>query len=120
LSADWHEGCLRISVSPTVEQSSQESKLFDLSGNEKILEGEKKGKWVEVMPTKVWSHNTTICRATNITPFWLMYGAEAMLLEEIKHRSLRATTENTVCPSEAEEKDLLEPDRLKAVSNLQK
>jgi hypothetical protein len=51
----------------------------------KILKGEKKGKWVEVMPTAVWSHNTTICRATNFTPFQLMYGAEAVLLEEIKH-----------------------------------
>jgi hypothetical protein len=26
----------------------------------KILEGQKKGKWAEVMPTAVWSHNTTI------------------------------------------------------------
>jgi hypothetical protein len=26
----------------------------------KILEGEKKGKWVEVMPTAVWSHNTIV------------------------------------------------------------
>jgi hypothetical protein len=42
----------------------------------KILEGEKKGKWVEVMPQAVCSHNTTICRATNLTSFWLMYGAE--------------------------------------------
>jgi hypothetical protein len=49
-----------------------------------------------------------------------MYGVEAMLLEEIKHQTLRATTENTVCHSEAEEKDFLESDRLKAVSNLQK
>jgi hypothetical protein len=49
-----------------------------------------------------------------------MYGAEAMLPQEIKHQSLWATTENTVCPIEAEEKDLLESDRLKAVSNLQK
>jgi hypothetical protein len=96
LSVDWHEGCLRISVSPTVDQSSQESKLFDLSGNEKILEGEKKGKWAEVMPMVVWSHNTTIYQATNFTLFRLMYGMEAMLLEEIKHRSLRATVENIV------------------------
>jgi hypothetical protein len=51
----------------------------------KILEGEKKGKWTEVMPTAVWSHNTTICRTTNFTPFWLMYGAEAVIREEIKH-----------------------------------
>jgi hypothetical protein len=54
----------------------------------KILEGEKKGEWTEVIPTAVWSHNTTMCRATNFTPFRLMYGAEAVLPEEIKHRSL--------------------------------
>jgi hypothetical protein len=58
----------------------------------KILEGKKKGKWVEVMPTVVWSHNTIVCRVTNFTPFWLMYGAEAVLPEEIKHRNLRITT----------------------------
>jgi hypothetical protein len=49
-----------------------------------------------------------------------MYGAEAMLLEEVKHRSLRIATETPTCPNEAEEKDLLEPDRLKAITNLQK
>jgi hypothetical protein len=38
-SADWHEGCPHISVSPTVEWSSRESKLFDLSGNEKNIGG---------------------------------------------------------------------------------
>jgi hypothetical protein len=57
----------------------------------KILEEEKKGKWADVMPTIEWSHNTTVCRAINFTPFQLMYGAEAMLPEEIKHRSLWAT-----------------------------
>jgi hypothetical protein len=86
----------------------------------KILEGAKKGKWAEVMPTVVWSHNTTVCGATNFTLFQLMYGAEVMLLEEIKHRSLRAMAKSTPCPSEAEEKDLLESDRLKAVTNLEK
>jgi hypothetical protein len=35
----------------------------------KILEGEKKGKWAEVMPTVVWSHNTTVCKATDFMPF---------------------------------------------------
>jgi hypothetical protein len=86
----------------------------------KILEGEKKGKWVDVMPTIVWSHNTTVCRAINFTPFWLMYGAEAVLPEEIKHQSLQTTTETTACPNEVEENDLLESDRLKAVVNLEK
>jgi hypothetical protein len=59
----------------------------------KILEGEKKGKWAVVMLTVVWSHHTIVCRATNFTPFRLMYGAEAVLPEEIKHQSLRTATE---------------------------
>jgi hypothetical protein len=86
----------------------------------KILEGKKKGKWTEVMPQVVWSHNTTVCRAMNFTSFRLMYGVEAVLPEEVKHRSLSAATATPVCPSEAEEKDLLESDRLKVVVNLQK
>jgi hypothetical protein len=49
-----------------------------------------------------------------------MYGAEAVQLEEIKHRSLHTTTETTACPNEVKEKDLLESDRLNAVANLQK
>jgi hypothetical protein len=47
-------------------------------GIKKILKGEKKGKWAEVMPRAVWSHNTTVCKATNFTPFRLLFGAEAM------------------------------------------
>jgi transposase len=35
----------------------------------KILEGKKKCKCAKVMPRAVWSHNTTVCRATNFTPF---------------------------------------------------
>jgi hypothetical protein len=86
----------------------------------KILEGEKKGKWVEVMPTAVWGHNKTVCRAIYFTSFRLMYGAEAMLPEEIKYRSLRAAAESTTCPNEEEEKYLLKSDRHKAVRNLKK
>jgi hypothetical protein len=40
-----------------------------LEAIKKILEGEKTGKWAEVMPRAVWSHNTMVCRATNFTPF---------------------------------------------------
>jgi hypothetical protein len=86
----------------------------------KILKGEKKGKWTEVMPQEEWSHNTTVCRATNFTLFRLMYGADAVLPEEVKHRRLRTAIGTPACPSEAKEKDLLESDRLKTVANLQK
>jgi hypothetical protein len=43
-----------------------------------------------------------------------------MLSERIKHRSLQVAAESTPCPSEAEEKNLIESDRLKAVTNLEK
>jgi hypothetical protein len=49
-----------------------------------------------------------------------MYGDEAVLPEEIKHRSLQTTIETIVCPNEAEEMDLLKSDILKANANLQK
>jgi hypothetical protein len=35
----------------------------------KILEGEKKGKWAEVMPKAIWNNNTSVSRATNFSPF---------------------------------------------------
>jgi hypothetical protein len=49
-----------------------------------------------------------------------LFRAEAVLPEEIKHQSLRTTVEAPPCPNEAEEKDLLESDRLKAITNLQR
>jgi hypothetical protein len=86
----------------------------------KILKGEKKGKWVELMPRAVWSHNITNSKATNFTPFRRMYGSEVILPEEVKHQSMCTAAEVPTCPSEVEEKDLLEPDRLNAVANLHK
>jgi hypothetical protein len=60
------------------------------------------------MPRAVWRHNTTVCRATNFTLVRLLFRAEAVLPEEIKHQSLRTTMEAPPCPSEAKEEDLLE------------
>jgi hypothetical protein len=105
---------------PQSNEAGEKANRLIFQAIKKILEGEKKGKWAEVMPTAVWSYNTIVCHAINFTPFWLTYAAEAMLPEEIKHRSLRAIAESIACPSEAEEKDLLESDRLKVVTNLEK
>jgi hypothetical protein len=55
----------------------------------KILENQPKGKWVEEIPRAVWSHNTSVCRATKFTPFKLLYGEELVTLEEIKLCSAR-------------------------------
>jgi hypothetical protein len=44
------------------------------------------------MTREVWSHNTIVCRATNFTPFQLLFRAEAVVPEEIKHQSSHTVT----------------------------
>jgi hypothetical protein len=85
----------------------------------KILENQPKGKWAEELLRAVWSHNTFVFIATKFTPFMLLYGEYPVTPEEIKLRSARTKTEATYSPSEAESKDLLEPEHMKAVKNLQ-
>jgi hypothetical protein len=72
------------------------------------------------MPMVVWSHNMMVSRAIYFTPFYLLFGAEAVLPTKIKHWRLRTAVEALACPNEAEKTDLLEPNRLKVVTNLQK
>jgi hypothetical protein len=55
----------------------------------KILEDQPKGKWAEELPRVVWSHNTSVYKATKFTPFKLLYGEEPVTLEEIKLHSAR-------------------------------
>jgi hypothetical protein len=69
-------------------------------GIKKCLFDQKKGKWVDELPRVIWSHNTTVSRATGFTPFRLLFGTEAMTLEEIKNESMRVLK-----PKEIEEVD---------------
>ena len=59
---------------------------------------ENKGKkWIDHLPSVLWSLRTTPSRAIGETPFFLVYGAEAVLPSELKYRSPRvlAYDENT-------------------------
>ena len=47
------------------------------------------GAWVEELPSVLWSIRTTPNRSTGQTPFFLVYGAEAMLPTDIIHDSPR-------------------------------
>jgi hypothetical protein len=67
----------------------------------------------------VWSHNTTASRTTGFTPLKLLYDEEAMLPEEIKHQSLRATKQ-TLAADEEYSKETIEGSRLEAVENITK
>src|SRR4051812_12015156 len=47
------------------------------------------GCWVEELPSVIWSINTTPNRSTGYTPFFMVYGAEAVLPSDIRHDSPR-------------------------------
>ena len=47
------------------------------------------GCWVEELPSMLWSINTTPNRSTCYTPFFMVYGAEAVLPSDIHHDSPR-------------------------------
>jgi hypothetical protein len=77
----------------------------------------RKGKWIEELPKVMWSHNTTVSRATGFTPFRLLYGEEAMLPEEIKYQSLR-TIRQAMAEDEEYSKETIKATRLEALDNI--
>jgi hypothetical protein len=44
-------------------------------------------KWLQELPLVVWSLRTTPSRATGFTPFFLVYGAEAVLPTDLEYGS---------------------------------
>ena len=46
-------------------------------------------KWVEELPSVLWAVRTTSTTSNKETPFFLVYGSEAMLPTELRHQSTR-------------------------------
>jgi hypothetical protein len=86
-------------------------KVFDK--NEKFA-----GKWIRELPYVVWSLRTQPSRALHgNTPFFMVYGSEAVLLADLKFGAPRLIFEN-IAEAEAtrlEDIDVLEEERLNAV-----
>jgi hypothetical protein len=87
-------------------------------GIKKCLFDQKKGKWVDELPKVIWSHNTTVSRATSFTPFRLLFGTEAMTPEEIKNESMRVLKAKEI--DKKVEKDMIELTILEATENIEK
>jgi hypothetical protein len=90
-----------------------------LSGIKKKLEVVK-GKWVEELPSVLWTHRTTIRKSTGETPFALAFGVEAIIPLEVEMPTTR-TTEFEVETNEKtlwKDLDLLEEKRDLAVVRL--
>jgi hypothetical protein len=87
----------------------------------KCLFDKKKDKWVDELPKVTWSHNTTVSIATGFTPFRLLFGTEAMTLEEIKNESMRVLRAKEIEEVDQEvEKDMIELTILEAAENIEK
>ncbi|CAO2210782.1 unnamed protein product [Urochloa humidicola] len=52
------------------------------------------GRWVEELPSVLWSLRTSKSRATGFTPFFMVYGAEAILPTDLDYGSPRVEAYN--------------------------
>uniref|UniRef100_A0A2N9GNE9 Uncharacterized protein n=1 Tax=Fagus sylvatica TaxID=28930 RepID=A0A2N9GNE9_FAGSY len=79
--------------SPGYPQSNGQAEIsnkFVLSGIKKKLEAAK-GRWVEELPSILWTYRTTVRKSTNETPFALAFGVEAVIPLEIGMPTIRTT-----------------------------
>jgi hypothetical protein len=73
------------------------------------------------IPKVIWSHNTTVSRATGFTPFRLLFSTEAMTPEEIKNESIRVLKAKEIEQIDKKvEKDMIELIILEATENIEK
>jgi hypothetical protein len=86
----------------------------------KMVLDDTKGKCAVLLPEAVWELNTTECRATEFTPFRLLYGSKAMTPQEIKHVSPRTSASAVPDVDELTSKDLIDGDRVFALQALNK
>ena len=82
--------CLELGIrnffsSPGYPQSNGQAEVSNkviLNGIKRKLEAVK-GKWVEKLPSILWTYRTTVRKSTNETPFALAFGVEAVIPLEI-------------------------------------
>jgi hypothetical protein len=75
---------------PQSNGQAEASNKIILNGIKKKLE-EAKGKWVEELPSVLWTHRTTARKSTGETPFALAYGVEAVIPLEVGIPTTRTT-----------------------------
>jgi hypothetical protein len=91
-----------------------------MTGIMKLIFNQPRGKWPDKLIKVVWSHNTTMLRSTGFRPFKLLFGDEAITLEEAKVGSIR-----TIASAEDKAdcqitKETIEGTRLQATEHINK
>jgi transposase InsO family protein len=73
-------------------------------------------KWLQELPSVIWSLRTTLSRATRFTPFFLVYGAEAVLPTDLEYGSPRIKGYDKGANQRAYEDSLDQLDEARAVA----
>jgi transposase InsO family protein len=73
-------------------------------------------KWLQELPSVIWSLRTTLSRATGFTPFFLVYGAEAVLPTDLEYRSPKVKGYDECTNQRAHEDSLDQLDEARTVA----
>jgi transposase InsO family protein len=73
-------------------------------------------KWLQELPIVVWSPRTTPSKATGFTPFFLVYGAEAVLPTDLEYGSPRVKGYDEGANQQARENSLDQLDEARTVA----
>jgi hypothetical protein len=73
-------------------------------------------KWLQELPAVVWSLRTTPSRAAGFTPFFLVYGAEAVLPIDLEYGSPRVKSYNEGTNQQACEDSMDQLDEARSVA----
>ena len=91
-----------------------------MTGIMKLIFNQPRGKWPDELIKVVWSHNTTASRSTGFTPFKLLFGDEAITLEEAKTGSIRTIASAKDKANYQITKDTIEGTILQAIEHINK
>jgi transposase InsO family protein len=91
-----------------------------MTGIMKLIFNQPRGKWPDELIKVVWSHNTTTSRSTRFTPFKLLFGDEAITLEEAKTGSIRTMASTEDKADYQVTKDTVEGTRLQEIEHINK
>jgi hypothetical protein len=73
-------------------------------------------KWLQDLPAVVWSLRTTQSRSTGFTPFFLVYGAEAVLPTDLEYGSPRVRGYDEGTNQQARENSLDQMDKARIMA----
>jgi hypothetical protein len=104
--------CIKLKFAvahPKTNRQAKKSNGLICNGIKKtLLAPHKKAKhaWVDELPSVLWSLRTTPNAANQETPFFLVHGAEAVLLVEITHEAPKIATYDETASNEALQDDV--------------